>query len=104
MSDNERIATSETKALYAQVTPQDVVDFLNEKGRSGEHTTCNYCGIGDIGVFPSPDGKTAAMVSSPIPDGSGLAVWSYITACKNCGNILFFSATQISRYVQSKKS
>lgn len=103
MSDNERIASEEMKAKYSQVTPRDFVEYLNEKGRDGQNTLCGYCGIGEIGVFPSPDGKMAAMVSAPIPDGSGLAVWSYIAACGNCGNLLFFAATKVVNHVLEKK-
>lgn len=101
---NNRVAPDEDKQRYAQVSPQDLVDFLNEKGIHGRDTRCTYCGIGDIAVFPSPDGTMAAIVSSPIPDGSGLAVWSYVTACNNCGNLLFFAANRVSRAVQAKKS
>lgn len=104
MSENERIASEETKARYSKVSPHDFVDFLNEKGSNGKNTKCLYCHTGEISVFPSPDGKMAAMVSSPIPDGSGLAIWSYVASCTNCGHLLFFSASLVSKYVESKNS
>lgn len=104
MSDNDRIASEESKARYSKVSPQDFVGFLNEKGSNGIDTKCLYCQSGEISVFPSPDGKMAAMVSSPIPDGSGLAIWSYVASCTNCGHLLFFSASFVSKYVELKKS
>lgn len=104
MSGNDRIATKAMKEMYAKVTPDDFVEFLNEKGRNGKDTMCHYCQSGEIGVFPSPDGKMAAMVASPIPDGGRLAIWSYVAVCSNCGHLLLFSATVVARYLQSKKS
>lgn len=75
------------------VTPKMLADFLNEKAPG---VMCGYCGESEYFVPPDPEGKTAAVVTAPVPHAKGVGVWAYMLVCPNCGHTAFFNAHVVS--------
>lgn len=94
--NNPRFASPETMEKTLKVTPEEFVNYLNSIAPT---SVCTFCG-GDWGVTASPDGETAALIATPVPNGNGIGVWFFVASCVKCGNSMFFNATRVARTIK----
>lgn len=76
-----------------KVTPAELCDFLNERAPG---KLCTYCGGSEYSVPSDPHGKTAAVVTTPVPHVKGVGAWLYMITCQNCGHTEFFHAHTVA--------
>lgn len=95
-----RIASSRTQELSSKITAQQFVDYLNQKGPD---VKCSFCGVGEYGVGPNPSGSATALISTPVPDHSGIGVWFFPAACVECGYTILFNASVVTRAIMGNE-
>lgn len=93
--ENESSATKR----YAEVTDAALVEFLNSKASGAK---CSYCGQSEYLVPKSPKGDSAALITAPVPNVTGLGAWLYMAICPNCGHTTFFHAHIVTALMDGK--
>lgn len=95
--ENPRIANRESQEQSLKITTKEFLDYLN---RINFDAKCSYCGTGDFGVAPNPNGDSAALVATPVPNHNGLGMWLFPATCVECGYTIFFSAPMVTKAIK----
>lgn len=85
--------TSDRSQKLLKITPNELCDFLNDVAPG---KLCNYCGKAEYSVPADPKGKSAAVVTTPVPHVKGVGAWLYMVTCQNCGHTEFFHAHTVA--------
>lgn len=93
---SSRVASSTSQDLSSKITVQQFVDYLNSKGPD---VKCSFCGVGEYGVSSNPSGDATALISSPVPDHSGIGIWFFPAACIECGFTILFNAAMVTKAI-----
>lgn len=87
---------AETDARILEVTSAMLVSYLNEQAPG---VLCFYCKKAEYAVPNDPHGKSAAVITAPVPHIKGLGAWLYMAICPECGHTTTFNAHLVSRKI-----